>query len=139
MNANEKLRRERARWEPTLRARIATMGKVQAMAAGMALPQLEEFVDDLGRLPADEIDAILARLIDRLAQLRSDGAAVIVAWSDGAFYAPGGTAGGHLEPVRADPLQRPGAGGGALGVGQVDGGPGPVPVGGGAPAGHRPG
>lgn len=149
MNANEKLRWQRDQWGPQLQARMADLPLAQRMAAGMALPQLEELVDGFIDLPTDQLDDVLARLVDRIGQLRSDDAPPILVDVDGACYfertedftgtdafGPWRRVEGFVKPVRAAEVQRPDPAGGPVGVGEVDGGPGALPVGGRPEIGH---
>lgn len=152
MNVKEKLEALRAEWEPQVRA------KVPRLVAGMVIPQLEDFVDQLLALEPAQLDDIAARLIDRIGRLRSDGARPLFVDVDGACYFELGAGSvldgcifnpvdsanwrrieGFASPVRADPLQRPPADPGPVGQREEHAGPGPVPVGGCPPPGHRPG
>lgn len=118
----------------------------------MLMPQVEDFVDQLLALDPAELDDVAARLIDRIGRLRSDGARPVVAFVDGACYfditedfvgadnfGPWRRVEAFVQPVRADPLQRPLADPGPVGEREEHAGPGAVPVGGRPAAGHRPG
>jgi hypothetical protein len=114
------------------------------MAAAFVVPQVEGYVDRHLARPAHELDAELAKAIDFLARLRSDDAGPLIAGAGGAFdFTVTGRQpselGLELVGVVRTPVRAPGVLDGGDPDGQVDAGEGAVPLGGGAPAGDRPG
>jgi hypothetical protein len=146
-NVQEKLAQLRMDLEPEIRQHLAggQMGKAASVLMSFLEPQVEGWLDRNLARPADELDAILAGLIDTLGRLRSDGLAALIVCPDGARIAGTtksfdyGEAGVVDWFAAGDQIRAPAVRDGDHPVREVDADAVDLPVGGGAPAGGRPG
>jgi hypothetical protein len=124
MNSREKLSQLKEMAEPMARTYLADLGGVGAMAAALLAPQAEVFVERFLNLPADVIDAELARIVDFVGRLRSDDAPAVVAHPGGAIYLDANPRPGEvcLAPA-GDRVSAPGFRHGQDGVREVAPGP----------------
>lgn len=125
--ATEKLTELRGQLEPTARQALGQLngraGMVAGAAAGMLLPQLEDWVDRQLTRPVDDLDGALAAIIDTLGRLRSDDAPGLIVGPDGARYCACDSATNPSAVVVGDPVRAEGVHHGVHPDGQEHAGP----------------
>jgi hypothetical protein len=110
------------------------MGTSGRMLWGMFSGEITDQADRFLERDPDELDRWIEHTIDRLAELRSDGARILVVAADGAFVVDPDT----LEFRIVDRVSTPGVRDGSDGLGEEHGSTPGVGVGSGATAGDRP-